>query len=114
MSIKCDEYDRMGVITLGADLAGEVPALFGKAVQEYIQQKHIVEIVIDFEKTSFIDSEGLESLLDAKKACEQVFGQLKLAGLEENCRKILEITRLEHSFEIHPDIQHAMKMMRQV
>lgn len=113
MSLKCDEYDKMGVITLGVDLAGDVPVLFSSAVEDYIQHKHIVELVVDFEKTTFVDSEGLEALLNAKKACEDMFGQLKLAGLDENCRKILEITRLEHQFEIHQDIQQAMKMMRQ-
>ena len=36
-----------------------------------------------------------------KRRCEDLFGQIKLAGLDENCRKILEMTRLEHRFECH-------------
>jgi hypothetical protein len=33
-------------------------------------------------------------------------------NLDENCKKILEITRLEHRFESHPDLPSALKTMR--
>ena len=47
-----------------------------------------------------------------KRRCEDLFGQIKLANLDENCRKILEITRLEHRFECHGDLATALKTMR--
>ena len=72
----------------------------------------LVDFVIDFEKTNFIDSEGLETLLWVKRKTEDLFGQVKLATLDENCKKILEITRLEHRFECHPDLPAALKTMR--
>ena len=36
----------------------------------------------------------------------------KLVTLDENCRKILEITRLEHRFECHGELAAALKTMR--
>jgi hypothetical protein len=47
-----------------------------------------------------------------KKKCEELFGQFKLAGLDDNLKKILEITRLEARFECHADITSALKTMR--
>jgi hypothetical protein len=41
-----------------------------------------------------------------------MFGQVKLANLDENLRKILEITRLEHRFETHAGLAMALKTMR--
>ena len=34
-----------------------------------------------------------------------------LAGLDENCRKILELTRLDHRFECHHQLASALKAM---
>jgi hypothetical protein len=67
---------------------------------------------MDFQKCGFIDSEGLEALLWMKRRSEDLFGQIKLANLDENCRKILQITRLDHRFEMHGDLVGALKTMR--
>ena len=70
------------------------------------------QAIVEREKADFIDSEGLETLLWLKRRCEDLFGQCKLVNLDENCRKILEITRLEHRFECHDDLTAALKTMR--
>ena len=65
--------------------------------------------MIDFEGSRFISSEGLEALLAVRRRCEERRGQVRLAGLDDNCRKILQITRLDHRFECHPDVTTALK-----
>ena len=47
-----------------------------------------------------------------KRRSEDLFGQIKLAHVDENCQKILEITRLAHRFETHADLPGALKTMR--
>ena len=94
MAIKCEEYNQVCVITLGADFLGEEIKQTRASVDELIDKKNIVDFVFDFEKAGFIDSEGLEALLLVKRRCEDLFGQVKLVNLDENCRKILEVTRL--------------------
>src|SRR4051794_29714364 len=110
--IKLDEYNNVCVLGLGGDLAAADAQQLRKQVEDVVDQKQLVDFVVDFEKTGFIDSEGLETLLWIKRRCEDLFGQLKLANLDENCRKILEITRLEPRFECHPDLPAALKSMR--
>jgi anti-anti-sigma factor len=112
MAIRTEEYNQVSVITLGGDFVGEEIAQTRAAVDELIEKRHIVDFVIDFEKAGFVDSEGLETLLMLKRRCEEMFGQLKLVHLDENCRKILEVTRLEHRFECHGELAGALKMMR--
>jgi len=112
MPIKCEEYNNVCVVNIGADLSGEVTAELRKAVDERIEQRQLVDFVVDFEKAGFVDSEGLEALLWLKRSCEDLFGQVKLINLDENCRKILEVTRLEHRFECHGDLSAALKTMR--
>jgi anti-anti-sigma factor len=112
MPARCEEYNNIGVLNLSGDLAGNESELLRKLVEQQIDHRQIVDFVVDFEKAGFVDSEGLETLLWIKRKCEELFGQVKLANLDETCQKILEITRLEPRFECHPDLPTALKSMR--
>jgi anti-anti-sigma factor len=112
MAIKCEEYNQVCVLSPAGDFTAENTAEARKAVEQHIDQKQIVNFVVDFEKAGFIDSEGLETLLWIKRKTEELFGQVKLINLDENVHKILEITRLEHRFECQPDLAAALKTMR--
>ncbi len=112
MSVQCQDYNQVCVLTISGDLAGEDVAAARAAVEEAIEKRQIIDIVVDLEKVGFIDSEGLEALLWMKRRCEEMFGQVKLARLDENCRKILQITRLEHRLECHDQLESALKTMR--
>ena len=112
MSVKCDEYNHIGVITVEGDFTADNAAALRKLAEERMVGRQVADFVVDLEKCTFIDSEGLETLLWLKRRSEELFGQTKLATLEDNCRKILEITRLAHRFEIQKDVAGALKNMR--
>ena len=112
MPTKYEDYGNVCVVSPEADLAGDMTQEVRKSAEDRIENRGIVDFVIDFEKVDFIDSEGLETLLWIKRKCEDRFGQIKLVKLDENCRKILEITRLEHRFECHAELAGALKTMR--
>ncbi|HXE53729.1 MAG TPA: STAS domain-containing protein [Tepidisphaeraceae bacterium] len=109
MPLKFDDYAHACVISLTGDFVGADTAQVRAAVDERLMSRRAVNFVIDFEPSHFISSEGLETLLAIRRQCEERRGQVKLAGLDESCRKILEITRLDRHFECHPDLQTAMK-----
>jgi anti-anti-sigma factor len=112
MPLKAEEYNQVCVISLDGDLSGEQIQAARKTFEDRIDQRHIIDFVLDFEKSGFADSEGLELLLWMKRKCEDLFGQFKIVGLDENVKKILEITRLEQRFESHKDLTAALKTMR--
>jgi anti-anti-sigma factor len=112
MAVSCESYKQACIIAINGDLVGDNAALLRKAVEEQIEQKQVVEFVLDMEKCLSADSEGLETLLWLRRRCEELFGQLKLANLDETCRKILEITRLAQRFECHDDLLSAVKTVR--
>lgn len=111
MPIRCDEYNQVCVVSVEGDLSGDACVAMRKLVDDRINIKHIVEFVLDMEKCPFIDSEGLETMVWAKKRSEDLFGQIKVVGLDDNCRKILELTRLAHRFECDKDLAAALKNM---
>ena len=71
------------------------------------QQK--TEIVLDFKKISFIDSEGLELLLRMHGEMKDRGATLKLIGLNAICLDILKATELIKVFRIYEDIHKAVK-----
>jgi len=112
MPLKCEEYNQVCVMSLDGDFSGEQAQAARKLFEDKVDRQHLIDFVLDFEKSGFADSEGLELLLWMKRKCEDLFGQFKLVGLDENLRKILEITRLEQRFECHKDLTSALKTMR--
>ena len=112
MPVKCEEYSQVCVMEIHGDFTAEAAGQAKKALDDHVDQRRIVDFVVDFQKTPFVDSDGLEALLWMKRRCEDLFGQFKIVNLDENCRKILELTRLDHRFECHGDLPTALKTMR--
>ncbi|HET6251520.1 MAG TPA: STAS domain-containing protein [Tepidisphaeraceae bacterium] len=106
--LECNECGSATVISVKGDLLAAEALAISQVVANGASQPNIV---IDFDACRFFASVGLEALLGALRACEERGGRLMLAGLDKNCRKILEITRLEHRFECHPEVASALKVL---
>ncbi|MBN1846932.1 MAG: STAS domain-containing protein [Sedimentisphaerales bacterium] len=65
-------------------------------------------IVINLSEVSFMDSSGLATLVEALQLCRRNGGALKLVGIQERVRSILEISRLDHIFPIFDSESEAM------
>jgi anti-anti-sigma factor len=109
MAIKCDEYDRVGVIAIQGDFAGEQVAPVRQAVAAWQEAGAVSRLVLDLEKTTFLDSQALETITWAKRRFETGGGRVVLASVGETCRKVLEITRLERRIESFPDVPAALR-----
>ncbi|MFA5553308.1 MAG: STAS domain-containing protein [Phycisphaerae bacterium] len=108
MKIKTQDYNEVTVIETLGELDSESVEMFKDIITRLIGTNR-TGIVIDMRATEFIDSCGLEKLLWARDYCDQNACQLKLVGLDDNCRKILEITRLEKEFDCYCELAEAVK-----
>ncbi|HSW00160.1 MAG TPA: STAS domain-containing protein [Sedimentisphaerales bacterium] len=108
MRIQWQDYNEVTVIDLRGEVDGELTESLRSAVTE-IAGNQRAGIVLDMSNVSFLDSQGLELLLWVRDYCRQNKIQLRLAGLDENCGKILEITRLQDEFDCHAELAKAVK-----
>jgi anti-anti-sigma factor len=108
MPVTCDEYNGVSVVTVKGDLGSPEATALREILVDRAKRPNVV---IDLEASHFMASVGLEALLEALRLCEQRNGRLMLAGLDANCRKVLQITRLDHRFECHDDLASALKGM---
>lgn len=108
MKIKSQDYDDVTVIELQGDLDSDFTEAFQKSICDIIAGGK-VGIVLDMSEVTFIDSEGLEQLLWVRDYCNEHHRHLRLAGLDEICTKILEVTRLQNQFDCYKEPAEAVK-----
>lgn len=108
MKVKIQDYNDITVIELQGELDSDVAELFQKTINDIIAEPK-AGIVLDMSGVGFIDSVGLEKLLWACDYCSQNKRELRVAGLDENCMKILEITRLENELDHYAELTEAVK-----
>lgn len=122
MKVKTQDYNNVTVVELQGELDSDSAELFQETITDIIgsgpceeeqndshRRVHKTGIVLDMSNAGFIDSEGLEGLLWARDYCSENNCQLRLAGLDENCAKILEVTRLENEFDRYTELAEAVK-----
>ncbi len=108
MRIHRQDYNDVTVIELQGEVEAEAAESFKNTITDVIASQK-TGIVLNMSDVSFVDSQGLELLLWTRDYCRQNKTQLRLAGLDENCKKILEITRLQDEFDCHAELAEAVK-----
>ena len=108
MKIKIQDYNDVTVVELQGELDGDSSELFEKNITDIISQNKS-NIVLDMSGVGFVDSKGLEDLLWARDYCNHNRREIRIAGLDENCRRILEITRLDNEFDQYVELAEAVK-----
>ena len=110
MSVTAESYGHAVILNIKGELTEDSLSAFMQAVDHQLDNgKDIIDLVLNMENVPFIDSAAMEFLLELQDRLMERLGQVKLANCDENVRKILEITRLESTFEICEDITEAVK-----
>ncbi|MEM6504537.1 MAG: STAS domain-containing protein [Planctomycetota bacterium] len=66
-------------------------------------------LVIDLSASPYIDSLGLESLVDLADEIDHYGQTLRLAGASATVREVLDLTGLMNRFEFHDDTNLAVR-----
>jgi anti-anti-sigma factor len=109
MSITVESYGHSVLFNIKGELTEDTLAAFNQDVDRQLQEKDVIDLVLNMENVPFVDSDALECLLTLQDRLAERMGQVKLLRCDENVRKILEMTRLESSFEIFKDVHEAVK-----
>jgi len=108
MRVKTQNYNDVTVVELQGELDVDSTELFKKTIIDIVAKRK-GGVVLDMSGVGFIDGRGIEQLLWVRDYCHENKCQLRLAGLDENCAKILQITRLENEFDRYAELAEAVK-----
>ena len=81
---------------------------FGQAATGLIAQT-LGRFVIDLSAVPFVDSAGLETLLDLTDALGNSGKVLKLCGTNKTVRQVLELTEIDTLFDHFEDVNSAVR-----
>jgi len=121
MKVKTQDYDDITVVQFQGELTADFVEIFRNTCSNVVARTRKsgpkgkkttasgLGIVIDMSKVGFIDSQGLEQLLWLRDFAAQNGCELRLAGLDENCARILAITRLAEKFDRYAELTEAVK-----
>ncbi len=79
-----------------------------QAIREMIDQG-AEKLILDLGSVDFMDSSGLSVLVSTLRAAEAKGGEVLLLNLTPNVRALIELTRLQHIFEIFENEQAAIE-----
>ena len=98
---------RPNVMPLEGDIDLHVSPVVAETLNAMIKKKP-ERIVIDLSRATYIDSSGVAALIQAMQEVEAYGGKFFLSGLQETLRSIFEISRLDRTFRIFPDVDAAL------
>lgn len=87
------------VIEAGKELALRTGAELKQCIVDEVERGER-KFVLDFSNTEFIDSAGLGTLISISKVIHARDGQLRLMGLNDDMRRLFELTKLDTLFDV--------------
>lgn len=108
MEIQQQRHGAVTVLRPQGPLAQLDAKEFEDRLKEALSQS-LGRVVVDASAMPFVDSAGLESLLNVTEQLNKGGQALKLCGVNETVREILELTELASSFEHFEEILDAVR-----
>jgi len=65
-----------------------------------LTKKKVMNIVVDLEQVTYIDSSGLATLLEGLKNLKEYEGKMKLINVPDRILKVLSLMKLDMIFDI--------------
>ena len=106
-AIPVQHQHRPNVLPLEGDIDLHVSPAVTESLNAMIKKKP-ERIVIDLSRATYIDSAGMAALILAMQEVEAYGGKFILTGLQETIRSIFEISRLDRTFRIFPNVDAAL------
>jgi anti-anti-sigma factor len=107
MDVGVEIYGAAVVLAVQGELTEETLAPLREEIRRQLDDD-IVDVVLDLERVTTLDSCALEFLVDLQDQLIERLGQVRLLRPDENVAKILEMTRLRNTFEIFQDTSEAV------
>jgi anti-sigma B factor antagonist len=108
------DTEQLGEGAYVISLSGEVDLYTAPEFKQQLLEvigKGAREVIVDFSKTTFIDSTTLGVLVGGVKRLRTNDGQLSLVCSDRNITKIFEITGLDRVFTIYPTREDAVAQL---
>ncbi len=107
MQITITQHDTISVLAITGSVdslsADELTQCFTEAISQ-----GNVRLVADFSLVIYTSSAGLRALLGTVKNCRLAGGDLRMAAVQPQVKRVLDIAGFTSILNIFPDVHHAV------
>lgn len=102
------QIEDVGDVTIVSVLPSSITPEVGEALMGYKVSKQGKKVILDLQDLCFLGSVGLSVLVVYLKRLNEHKGRLAIAGLDEECQKVITTTGLMDKFDLYPDVASAL------
>jgi anti-sigma B factor antagonist len=107
MNIQVERRAHVTVIAIVGSVDGATAPLLVASFREQVGGGFI-DIVGDFSRVDYTSSAGLRALLETVKETRQRGGDLRLAAVQPDVRRVLDLAGFTHILKLYGDIDEAV------
>jgi anti-sigma B factor antagonist len=108
LQIEIKQHETVFVVAITGSIDSLNVDELSQRFAESISQGH-VRLVADFSRVNYTSSAGLRSLLGTVKSCRLAGGDLRMAAVQPQVNRVLEIAGFTSILNIFPDVNHAVE-----
>lgn len=108
MKITTKRVGTVDVLKPHGPLADDDAGVFMETVKTRLSGAN-PRFVVDLGEVPYLDSRGIEGLVDIARDLQQRGGRLRLASVAQTCREVLDITGHADEVEFFQDSQDAVR-----
>ncbi|MBK9187889.1 MAG: STAS domain-containing protein [Phycisphaerales bacterium] len=108
MEIQEQRHGAVTVLKPQGPLCQADAEMFGKKLQEMLGRS-LGRLVVDASAIAYVDSQGLEAMVQATDELAQSGRALHLCGAGDTLREVLDLTGLIERFELYEDVNAAVR-----
>ncbi|MEO7131237.1 MAG: STAS domain-containing protein [Dermatophilaceae bacterium] len=109
LSIRRTEHGDRTIVRMGGEIDVYTASLVRESLEDQLGQGRI-HLILDLSDVTFLDSTGLGVLVGRLKRARALGGSLRLVASDERVLRVFAITGLDKIFEIHADLDTALRV----
>jgi len=112
MKFTIDKNDKYSILKIDDEklLSSNAPQLKTELIM--LNTEGIKNIILDLSNVAHIDSSGLSAILIGNRICKEVNGTFILTGLNDQVKRLIEISQLEPVLNIIPTVSESVDYIK--
>lgn len=107
--ISSDEIDSIPVILIEGDMTSDADTDVKRVYSQLLDKYEMDKIIINFEKTKYINSSGIATLINIIQNINEKNGKIAFVGMSEHFQKVMDIVGITDFVQILDTNPEAVK-----
>ena len=110
--ISLNKYDGFPVVTIEGDMTSESDDTIMSLFSSIKESNSLSTLIFDFEKTTYINSAGIATLINIIQEMKDLGGKVLFTGLSDHFQKVMDIVGISDFVTIYDTITRALQAIK--